>query len=117
MMDIGWQMPDDILVSTSVLQHVNDHVPQQKTYWSNRQENASLLANLTTPLPDDVATQFVEFLPEEDLETELFHGYPSSLLTIATVFCLLFMLVGIPGNLITIIALFRCKKDMFRFKK
>lgn len=43
-------------------------------------------------------------------EQELFHGYAPSLLTLATVFCLLFMLVGIPGNLITIIALFRCKK-------
>ncbi|CAH1389976.1 unnamed protein product [Nezara viridula] len=47
---------------------------------------------------------------DTELEAELFQGYPPSLLNLATLFCLLFMMVGIPGNLITIIALFRCKK-------
>jgi hypothetical protein len=41
---------------------------------------------------------------------ELFHGYSASLLHFASACCVIFMLVGIPGNLITIIALFRCKK-------
>jgi hypothetical protein len=41
---------------------------------------------------------------------ELFHGYSASLLHFASACCVIFILVGIPGNLITIIALFRCKK-------
>ncbi|RZF46521.1 hypothetical protein LSTR_LSTR009303 [Laodelphax striatellus] len=47
----------------------------------------------------------------QDLDSiPLFQGYPTALLRFASVCCLLFMMVGIPGNLITIIALFRCKK-------
>lgn len=41
---------------------------------------------------------------------ELFDGYPDALLQFAAVCCAIFMLIGIPGNLITIIALARCKK-------
>ncbi|XP_076396179.1 G-protein coupled receptor moody isoform X2 [Megachile rotundata] len=40
----------------------------------------------------------------------LFVGYPRWLLHFAASCCILFMLVGIPGNLFTIIALFRTKK-------
>ncbi|EZA62029.1 G-protein coupled receptor moody isoform X2 [Ooceraea biroi] len=40
----------------------------------------------------------------------LFVGYPRWLLYFAAACCILFMLVGIPGNLITVIALFRTKK-------
>jgi hypothetical protein len=45
-----------------------------------------------------------------DVSEELFQGYSSTLLHFASACCVLFVLVGIPGNLITIIALFRCKK-------
>jgi hypothetical protein len=45
-----------------------------------------------------------------DVSQELFQGYSSTLLYFASACCVLFILVGIPGNLITIIALFRCKK-------
>ncbi|XP_068629033.1 G-protein coupled receptor moody-like [Battus philenor] len=41
---------------------------------------------------------------------KLFHNYPDGLLTFATVCCILFMCIGIPGNLITIIALARYEK-------
>ncbi|KAJ0176022.1 hypothetical protein K1T71_008196 [Dendrolimus kikuchii] len=41
---------------------------------------------------------------------ELFKDYPEELLWFATACCVVFMLIGIPGNLITIIALARCKK-------
>lgn len=41
---------------------------------------------------------------------ELFQNYPAGLLYFATAACIVFILVGIPGNLITIIALARCKK-------
>lgn len=41
---------------------------------------------------------------------ELFKDYPEGLLWFATACCVVFMLIGIPGNLITIIALARCKK-------
>ncbi|KAG5347849.1 MOODY protein, partial [Acromyrmex charruanus] len=40
----------------------------------------------------------------------LFVDYPRWLLCFAAACCILFMLVGIPGNLITVIALFRTKK-------
>lgn len=40
----------------------------------------------------------------------LFAGYSPVLLYFATVCIVVFMLVGIPGNLFTIIALARCKK-------
>lgn len=46
------------------------------------------------------------FLPSD----ELFQHYPAGLLHFATAACIVFILVGIPGNLITIIALARCKK-------
>ncbi|KAL4715691.1 hypothetical protein ACJJTC_006270 [Scirpophaga incertulas] len=41
---------------------------------------------------------------------KLFNDYSDSLLIFASLCCGVFMLVGIPGNLITIIALSRCKK-------
>ncbi|XP_046429906.1 G-protein coupled receptor moody isoform X1 [Neodiprion fabricii] len=41
---------------------------------------------------------------------ELFADYPRSLLYFAAGCCVLFMLIGIPGNLITVAALFRTKK-------
>lgn len=47
---------------------------------------------------------------QNELKTELFHGYSPTLLTFASVCCIIYMMVGVPGNLITIIALFRCKK-------
>ena len=40
----------------------------------------------------------------------LFEDYPSWLLYFAAGCCILFMVIGIPGNLITIAALFRTKK-------
>ena len=41
---------------------------------------------------------------------DLFPDLPTQLTQFATGCCLLFILVGIPGNLLTIIALARCKK-------
>lgn len=40
----------------------------------------------------------------------LFAGFPDILMNLATACIVVFMLVGIPGNLFTIIALARCKK-------
>ncbi|CAB3247198.1 unnamed protein product [Arctia plantaginis] len=46
-----------------------------------------------------------------ELETvELFRGYPDALLQFAVACCVIFILIGIPGNLITVIALGCCKK-------
>lgn len=39
------------------------------------------------------------------MSDELFQNYPAGLLVFATTACIVFILVGIPGNLITIIAL------------
>ncbi|XP_061718411.1 G-protein coupled receptor moody-like [Cydia pomonella] len=61
---------------------------------------------------DDNLTQFKldDYSDEALAKMELFKDYPEALLRFASVCCVLFMLVGIPGNLITIIALARCKK-------
>lgn len=40
----------------------------------------------------------------------LFHGYSTLLLKFASICCILFMVIGLPGNLITIVALCKCKK-------
>lgn len=56
---------------------------------------------------------FSSFLRPSDITTtadELFQGYPPALLHLASATCIVFILVGVPGNLITIIALARCKK-------
>ncbi|KAJ8719710.1 hypothetical protein PYW08_011885 [Mythimna loreyi] len=52
-----------------------------------------------------------EFKPGEELTSEdLFPCYPEALLQFASACCVVFMLIGIPGNLTTIVALARCKK-------
>ncbi|XP_055844572.1 G-protein coupled receptor moody [Episyrphus balteatus] len=42
---------------------------------------------------------------------ELFYGYSEELLTFASVMCIVFILIGIPGNLITILALSKCNRS------
>lgn len=49
-------------------------------------------------------------MPVLPYDEQLFQNYPAGLLVFATAACIVFILVGIPGNLITIIALARCKK-------
>jgi len=56
---------------------------------------------------DDVA---IEEMLQDPGSAILFVGYPRWLLCFAAACCILFMLIGIPGNLITVIALFRTKK-------
>ncbi|XP_053608665.1 G-protein coupled receptor moody-like [Plodia interpunctella] len=52
-----------------------------------------------------------EYVSDEALAAvDLFEGYHDGILRFASVCCMVFMLIGIPGNLITIIALARCKK-------
>ncbi|XP_013192312.2 G-protein coupled receptor moody [Amyelois transitella] len=52
-----------------------------------------------------------EYASDEILAAvELFEGYQDGILQFASACCMIFMLIGIPGNLITIIALARCKK-------
>ncbi|XP_011306892.1 G-protein coupled receptor moody [Fopius arisanus] len=63
---------------------------------------------------NDTETNESVFELDEVLEdpgsAALFDGYPPWLLYFAAGCCLLFMLIGIPGNLITVAALFRTKK-------
>ncbi|XP_072748127.1 G-protein coupled receptor moody [Anoplolepis gracilipes] len=56
---------------------------------------------------DDVA---IEEMLQNPGSVILFVGYPQWLLYFAATCCILFMLIGIPGNFITVIALFRTKK-------
>jgi len=44
---------------------------------------------------------------------DLFRDYDLALTQSAAVFCVIFIVLGVPGNLITIIALARCKKVSF----
>lgn len=48
--------------------------------------------------------------PDYVSDGKLFQGYPPALLTFASIACVTFIFLGVPGNLITIIALARCKK-------
>lgn len=66
-----------------------------------------MASNETAQNDSDVAIN--EVLQDPGLVV-LFVGYPEWLLHFAAACCILFMLVGIPGNLITVIALFRTKK-------
>ena len=50
------------------------------------------------------------YIPDSSDPAALFPGISTGLLTFASISCILFILVGVPGNLITIIALARCKK-------
>lgn len=62
------------------------------------------------------STGFDTYNTDDELAAvELFKDYPEGLLRFASVCCVLFMLVGIPGNLITIVALARCKKVRISF--
>ncbi len=45
-----------------------------------------------------------------DSADDLFRDYDFALTQLAAVFCVIFIVLGVPGNLITIIALARCKK-------
>ncbi|CRK95706.1 CLUMA_CG009163, isoform A [Clunio marinus] len=70
------------------------------------------------PFPDDdddreTVNSFSGVAPfsfVEEAPSHIFNGFSSSLLNFASICCIIFMLLGIPGNLITIIALSRCKK-------
>lgn len=72
---------------------------------------------------NDTEFNYSEFKIKEVIEDPgsaiLFGGYPPWLLYFAASCCMLFMLIGIPGNLITVAALFRTKKvsKFFFFKK
>ncbi|XP_001606666.2 G-protein coupled receptor moody isoform X1 [Nasonia vitripennis] len=57
------------------------------------------------------ASEFeIQEVIEDPGSASLFAGYPAWLLYFAAGCCALFMLIGIPGNLITVAALFRTKK-------
>lgn len=59
----------------------------------------------------EISPSLSEYATDGDLAAvALFTDYPEALLRFASLSCVVFMLIGIPGNLITIIALARCKK-------
>lgn len=67
--------------------------------------------NLTLPNNTIAMYNWSAGLTDEELASmKLFQVYPKELLQFAAACCIIFMLIGIPGNLITIIALARCKK-------
>lgn len=74
-------------------------VLQMLEYWMGNNESALN------------ASEFeIQEVIEHPGSASLFAGYPAWLLAFAAGCCALFMLVGIPGNLITVAALFRTKK-------
>ncbi|XP_047534021.1 G-protein coupled receptor moody-like [Vanessa atalanta] len=59
----------------------------------------------------DVFVNGSAFISDADLASvELFKGYPDGLMKFATASCIVFMMIGIPGNIITIVALARYEK-------
>lgn len=88
---------------------------------SRLSETMDLLPSLTQSTHSSEEVTWVDGAEDgEDYPTDealaavaLFEDYPEYLLTFAAGCCMLFMLLGIPGNLITIIALARCKKVQF----
>lgn len=60
--------------------------------------------------PPNATESEIEMFLKDPASANLFEDYPPSLLYFAAGCCVLFMLIGIPGNLITVAALFRTKK-------
>ncbi|XP_026482416.1 G-protein coupled receptor 84 [Ctenocephalides felis] len=86
-----------------------DLLPSLGEKWDNVPNGSLFDQNRPAVAP----TIFFGDLKSENLtlsEITLFEGYPDWLLELAACSCLLFALIGIPGNLITIAALARCKK-------
>ena len=44
------------------------------------------------------------------IENELFEGYSDELLNFAAIACIIFVVIGVPGNILTIVALSRGKQ-------
>ena len=63
-----------------------------------------------SPLFSDVVTETHNDTIITHNSDDLFSDYPVALTDAAAICCIIFILLGIPGNLITIIALARCKK-------
>lgn len=58
-----------------------------------------------------IGSEYAEYQSDEEVaKVFLFSSYSEMLLQFASACCVIFMLIGIPGNLTTIVALGRCKK-------
>lgn len=66
--------------------------------------------------PHQTAGDYFNSFHSEDQLSDLFPDIPIEVTQFATFCCVLFMIVGIPGNLLTIIALARCKKVSAKFQ-
>lgn len=63
-----------------------------------------------TTIFNQYSIEYNKSLSLDDEGERLFDGYSQELLSFASAMCIIFILMGVPGNLITIIALTRCKK-------
>lgn len=73
--------------------------------------NASNFSVIANQLNKSGLSSEIERHTDEQLGSlQLFQGYPEPLLKFTAICCMLFMVIGIPGNLVTILALTRCKK-------
>ncbi|TMW48376.1 hypothetical protein DOY81_006546 [Sarcophaga bullata] len=50
-------------------------------------------------------------IPTSKIENELFEGYSDELLNFAAIACIVFVVIGVPGNILTIVALSRGKQN------
>lgn len=73
--------------------------------------NFSVIANQSNT--SGLSSVIERYTDEQLGSLQLFKGYPKPLLQFTAVCCMLFMIIGIPGNLVTIFALARCKKVSF----
>ncbi|XP_020289239.1 G-protein coupled receptor moody isoform X2 [Pseudomyrmex gracilis] len=69
-----------------------------------------MASNETHTWPNGSGDAPIEEVLQDPGSVILFVGYPRWLLHFAAVCCVIFMLIGIPGNFITVLALFRTKK-------
>ncbi|KAL5275890.1 hypothetical protein ACFFRR_001615 [Megaselia abdita] len=67
-------------------------------------------ATATTAILATTFNQSSSISLNDDGEQRLYDDYSQGLLSFASAMCIIFILMGVPGNLITIIALTRCKK-------
>lgn len=70
---------------------------------------STLIQSTTSFLEDNISGNDTNPDPKD-----LYWRYDKGLTQLAAVVCYIFMVVGVPGNLITIIALARCKKVIFQ---
>lgn len=74
-------------------------------------QNISNLSYISSDIIYNISVGLDQYKTDEELaEVPLFLNYPDELLKFAVACCCIFTVIGIPGNIITIVALSKCRK-------